>query len=73
MMIVGSKYAVLLSWPVLAALIIFGHNLIVTWVDTRHTDAVALLVILAGAYADLAAPVGDVLGCCTGSAAIAVW
>jgi O-antigen/teichoic acid export membrane protein len=47
MMIVGSKYAVLLSWPVLAALIIFGHNLIVTWVDTRHTDAVALLVILA--------------------------
>jgi len=47
MMTAGTAYSVLLSWPVLAALIIFGHNLIATWVDEQHASAATLLVILA--------------------------
>jgi O-antigen/teichoic acid export membrane protein len=47
MMIAGSMYSVLLSWPVLAALVIFGNNLLTTWVDAKHASAAGLLTILA--------------------------
>jgi O-antigen/teichoic acid export membrane protein len=47
MMIAGTSYAVLLSWPILAALIVFGNNLIHTWVDPKHASAATLLTILA--------------------------
>jgi O-antigen/teichoic acid export membrane protein len=47
MMIAGSMYSVLLSWPPLWALMIFGHNLLTTWVDAQHAHAATLLTILA--------------------------
>lgn len=47
MMIAGTAYSVLLSWPILFALIVFGHNLIHTWVDPKHASAADLLTILA--------------------------
>ena len=46
MMIAGSKYSVLLSWPVLFALIIFGRNLLATWVDAQHASEARLITIL---------------------------
>jgi O-antigen/teichoic acid export membrane protein len=36
MVIAGAKYSVLLSWPVLFALVIFGPDLIETWVGARY-------------------------------------
>lgn len=47
MMIAGSMYSVLLSWPVLMALVIFGSNLLHTWVDAKHASAAHLITILA--------------------------
>ena len=47
MMIGGTLYSVLLSWPVLVALVVFGDNLIRTWVDNRHPAAAAILTVLA--------------------------
>jgi O-antigen/teichoic acid export membrane protein len=47
MMVSGSKYGVLLSWPVLLALIVFGPNVLTTWVGERYADSSGLLVILA--------------------------
>jgi len=47
MMILGSMYSVLLSWPPLFALVIFGRNLLTTWVDARHAEAAGLLTTLA--------------------------
>jgi O-antigen/teichoic acid export membrane protein len=47
MMIAVSMYSVLLSWPVLAALVVFGRNLLETWVDPKHASAASLLTILA--------------------------
>jgi len=47
MMIAGASYSVLLSWPPLFALVIFGRNLLTTWIDAEHAAAAApLLVIL---------------------------
>lgn len=47
MMIAGSKYSVLLSWPVLFGVVIFGSNLLTTWVGPRYASAGTLLTILA--------------------------
>lgn len=47
MVTAGSKYSVLVSWPVLFALIVFAGNLLVTWVGPGYDTAATLLVILA--------------------------
>jgi O-antigen/teichoic acid export membrane protein len=47
MMVLGSKYGVLVSWPVLIALIIFGPNVLTTWVGERFAPSASLLTILA--------------------------
>jgi O-antigen/teichoic acid export membrane protein len=47
LMIAGAKYSVLVSWPVLFGLIVFGENLIQTWVGpayASHTPLAATLV-----------------------------
>ena len=46
MMIAGSKYSVLLSWPLLIAFLVFGENLLTTWVGERYASAAGLLAIL---------------------------
>ncbi len=46
MLVAGSKYSVLLAWPVLFGLIIFGSNLLETWVGARYRGAGLLLTIL---------------------------
>ena len=43
----GSRYAVLVSWPVLLGLIVFGANLLTTWVGPQYASAAALMVALA--------------------------
>lgn len=47
MLIAGSKYSVLVSWPVLIALIVFGSNLLHTWVGQKYAGASLLVTILA--------------------------
>lgn len=47
MLVLGTKYSVLVSWPALLALVIFGSNLMVTWVGERYLSAGLLLTILA--------------------------
>ncbi|MEO7866111.1 MAG: oligosaccharide flippase family protein, partial [Candidatus Eisenbacteria bacterium] len=47
MLIAGSKYSVFVSWPVLLGLIVFGSNLLQTWVGERYAYAGLLLTILA--------------------------
>jgi O-antigen/teichoic acid export membrane protein len=47
MVIAGSKYSVLLSWPVLVALLVFGPNLLTTWVGPGYVGASTLLAVLA--------------------------
>jgi len=47
MMIAGAKYSVLLSWPVLFALMVFGENLIRTWVGPSYASSAPLLKTLA--------------------------
>lgn len=39
MLLAGAKYSVLLSWPVLFGLMIFGENFIVTWVGPKFATA----------------------------------
>ncbi len=39
MLIAGAKYSVLLSWPVLFGLIVFGDNFLVTWVGPAYATA----------------------------------
>jgi O-antigen/teichoic acid export membrane protein len=46
-LVAGSKYSVLVSWPVLLGLIIFGANLLHTWVGPHYESASLLLTILA--------------------------
>jgi O-antigen/teichoic acid export membrane protein len=36
LLVAGSKYSVLLSWPVLLGLVVFGDNLMVTWVGAHY-------------------------------------
>ncbi len=47
LLISGSMYSVLLSWPVLAGLLIFGRGFLVTWVGPEYASAAPLLTILA--------------------------
>jgi O-antigen/teichoic acid export membrane protein len=47
MLIAGSMYSVLLSWPVLAGLLVFGRGFLVTWVGPQYASASSLLAILA--------------------------
>jgi O-antigen/teichoic acid export membrane protein len=47
MLIGGARYSVLLSWPVLAALVIFGGGLLSTWVGEKYREAALLLTALA--------------------------
>lgn len=47
MLIAGSQYAVLLSWPVLFALMVFGENLLATWIGDKRGPASSLLLVLA--------------------------
>ncbi|NOT34592.1 MAG: oligosaccharide flippase family protein [Candidatus Eisenbacteria bacterium] len=46
MLIAGARYSVLLSWPILFALIVFGENLFVTWIGDHARIAARLLIIL---------------------------
>ena len=46
LMIAGAKYSVLLSWPVLFGLLVFGENFLVTWVGEKYRTAFPLLVTL---------------------------
>ncbi len=46
MLVTGSKYSVLVSWPVLMGLVIFGPNLLTTWVGAKYAHASLLLTIL---------------------------
>lgn len=39
MLLAGAKYSVLLSWPVLFGLMVFGENFIVTWVGPKFATA----------------------------------
>jgi hypothetical protein len=47
MLIAGAKYSVLVGWPPLIALVVFGQSLLVTWVGPEYASASKLLVILA--------------------------
>lgn len=46
MLVAGSRYSVLLSWPVLLGLVVFGANLLETWVGPRYAWAGTLLTVL---------------------------
>ncbi|HTM57397.1 MAG TPA: polysaccharide biosynthesis C-terminal domain-containing protein [Candidatus Udaeobacter sp.] len=46
MVLAGSKYSVLVSWPVLLGLIVFGDNLIRTWVGARYATTAPLSAVL---------------------------
>lgn len=46
MAVTGTRYSVLVSWPVLWGLLIFGGNLLATWVGARYSGSAALLTIL---------------------------
>jgi O-antigen/teichoic acid export membrane protein len=46
MLIVGAKYSVLLSWPVLFALLVFGEGLMRTWVGPAYASTAPLLAVL---------------------------
>lgn len=47
MLISGAKYSVLICWPVLFALIVFGGCLLVTWMGPRYESAARIITILA--------------------------
>jgi O-antigen/teichoic acid export membrane protein len=47
MLVAGSRYSVLLAGPVLAGLVIFGQDLLNTWVGPGYRNAGVVLVILA--------------------------
>ena len=46
LLIAGAKYSVLLSWPVLFGLLMFGENFLVTWVGEHYRSAFPLLLTL---------------------------
>jgi len=46
LVIQGAKYSVLLSWPVLFALLVFGPNLLTTWVGHRYAQGPLLGTLL---------------------------
>lgn len=47
MLVAGSKYSVLVCWPVLLGLIVFGADLFTTWVGPAYAPAGLVLTILA--------------------------
>lgn len=47
MLLSGSRYSVLVSWPVLLGLIVFGSNLLTTWVGLKYAGAAVLITTLA--------------------------
>ena len=47
MMIAGAKYSVLVSWPVLFALVVFGENLILAWVGPNYAAVAPFSKVLA--------------------------
>jgi O-antigen/teichoic acid export membrane protein len=47
LVLAGAKYSALVSWPVLAGLLVFGRELLAVWVGPRYESAYGLLVILA--------------------------
>jgi len=47
MLLAGSKYSVLVSWPVLLGLVVFGENLIRTWVGEAYATTAPLTRVLA--------------------------
>ena len=47
MLLTGSRYSVLVSWPVLLGMIVFGSNLLSTWMGAKYAPASLLLTILA--------------------------
>lgn len=47
MLVAGCKYSVLLCWPVLLGLVVFGANLFTTWVGPAYASAGLVLTILA--------------------------
>ena len=46
MLVAGAKYSVLLAWPVLMGLIVFGPALLTTWVGGKYASSVPLLDVL---------------------------
>jgi len=48
MLLAGAKYSVLLSWPVLFGLLVFGENFLVTWVGSKYATTHAWSQIFAG-------------------------
>ncbi|MFN8589297.1 MAG: oligosaccharide flippase family protein [Candidatus Eisenbacteria bacterium] len=47
MLLSGSRYSVLVSWPVLMGLVVFGGNLLETWVGAKYANAAVLITTLA--------------------------
>lgn len=47
LLITGAKYSVLVAWPVLLGLVIFGADLFTVWVGASYAPAALLLTILA--------------------------
>lgn len=47
MLLAGAKYSVLLSWPVLFGLMVFGENFLVTWVGPAYATSEPWLRIFA--------------------------
>ncbi len=47
MLVAGSKYSVLVCWPVLLGLIVFGADLFTIWVGPGYASAALVLTILA--------------------------
>lgn len=45
MVVAGAKYSVLLSWPVLFALLVFGPNLLTTWVGHQYAHGPLLATL----------------------------
>jgi O-antigen/teichoic acid export membrane protein len=46
LLIAGCKYSVLVCWPVLLGLIVFGENLIVTWVGPKYATSASFASVL---------------------------
>ena len=46
MLLAGAKYSILLSWPVLLALVVFGENLLVTWVGAAYATTASWAQVL---------------------------
>jgi hypothetical protein len=46
LLVAGAKYSVLMSWPVLFGMMIFGENFLATWVGESYRSAFPLLLTL---------------------------